>query len=73
MKDVVYDKRESPNVLVFREVEKPIPSDNEVLVKIYAVSVNAADYRIGFETSRCSIRNSRCGSNGSGYCYAGFA
>lgn len=45
MKAVVYDKRESPNVLVFREVEKPIPNDNEVLVKIYAVSINAADYR----------------------------
>jgi 2-desacetyl-2-hydroxyethyl bacteriochlorophyllide A dehydrogenase len=45
MKAVVYDKRESPNVLVFREVEKPKPNDNEVLVKIYAVSVNATDYR----------------------------
>ena len=45
MKAVVYDKRNSPDVLVFREVEKPIPSDNEVLVKIHAVSVNAADYR----------------------------
>lgn len=45
MKAVVYDKGNSPDVLVLREVEKPIPSDNEVLVKIYAVSVNAADYR----------------------------
>lgn len=45
MKAVVYDKRNSPNALVLREVEKPIPSDNEVLVKIYAVSVNAGDYR----------------------------
>lgn len=45
MKAVVHDKRNSPDVLVFREVEKPIPSDNEVLVKIYAVSINAADYR----------------------------
>lgn len=45
MKAIVYDKRESPNVLIFREVEKPIPNDNEVLVKIYAVSVNAGDYR----------------------------
>lgn len=45
MKAVVYDKRNSPDVLVFREVEKPIPSDHEVLVKIYAASVNAADYR----------------------------
>ena len=45
MKAVVYDKSNSPDVLVFRDVEKPIPNDNEVLVKIYAVSVNAADYR----------------------------
>ena len=45
MKAVVYDKRNSPNALVLREVGKPIPSDNEVLIKIYAVSVNAADYR----------------------------
>lgn len=45
MKAVVYEKRSSPNALFLREMEKPIPSDNEVLVKIFAVSVNAADYR----------------------------
>lgn len=45
MKAVVYDKTNSPDMLVLREVEKPIPNDNEVLVKIHAVSVNAADYR----------------------------
>ena len=45
MKAVVYDKRNSSNTLVYREVEKPLPKDNEVLVKIYAVSVNVADYR----------------------------
>lgn len=45
MKAVVYDKRNSPDVLTYREVEKPIPADKEVLVKIHAVSVNAADYR----------------------------
>ena len=45
MKAVVYDKSKAPNVLVLREVEKPIPGDNDVLVKIFAVSVNAADYR----------------------------
>ena len=32
-------------MLVFREVEKPIPDDNEVLVKIHSASVNAGDYR----------------------------
>ncbi len=45
MKAVVFDKRNSPDVLEFRDVEKPNPQDNEVLVKIHAVSVNAADYR----------------------------
>ena len=45
MKAVVYDKSASPDVLVYQEVEKPAPGDNEVLVKIHAVAVNAADYR----------------------------
>ena len=45
MKAIVYDKGASPEVLVYRDVEKPIPGDNEVLVKIYAAAVNAADYR----------------------------
>jgi 2-desacetyl-2-hydroxyethyl bacteriochlorophyllide A dehydrogenase len=45
MKAVVYDKSSSPDNLVMREVEKPVPQDTEVLVKIHAVSINAADYR----------------------------
>lgn len=45
MKAVIFDKRNSPDSLVLRETEKPTPNDNEVLVKIAAVSVNAADYR----------------------------
>lgn len=45
MKAVVYDKRNSTNALELKNIEKPIPCNNEVLVKIYAVSVNAADYR----------------------------
>ena len=45
MKAVLYDKRSSPNVLVIRKVEKPEPNNNQVLVKIFAASVNAADYR----------------------------
>lgn len=45
MKAVVYNKRNSTNVLELKDIEKPIPRDNEVLVKIHAVSVNAADYR----------------------------
>ena len=45
MKAVVYDKKGSPDKLIFKNVEKPSPNDNEVLIKIYAASINAADYR----------------------------
>ncbi|MDP3449406.1 MAG: alcohol dehydrogenase catalytic domain-containing protein, partial [Anaerolineaceae bacterium] len=45
MKTVVYDKSNSPDVLVLREVDKPVPTGDQVLIKIMAVSVNAADYR----------------------------
>ncbi len=45
MKAIVYDKKHSPHSLQLKEVEKPIPKDNEVLVKVVAVSLNAADYR----------------------------
>jgi 2-desacetyl-2-hydroxyethyl bacteriochlorophyllide A dehydrogenase len=45
MKAVVYNKKGLPDRLIYSEVEKPIPNDNEVLIKILAVSANAADYR----------------------------
>lgn len=45
MKAVVYNKKGLPDQLVYCEVEKPEPNDNEVLIKIVAVSANAADYR----------------------------
>lgn len=46
MKAVVYTKYGSPDVLQFKEVEKPTPKENEVLVRIHAAAANAADWHI---------------------------
>lgn len=43
MKAIVCTKYGSPDVLQLREVEKPIPANNEVLVKVHAASVTTAD------------------------------
>jgi len=45
MKAIVFNKKSSPDKLVFCDVDKPVPDDNEVLIKVNAVSLNAADYR----------------------------
>src|SRR6266700_2091381 len=40
-----------PDVLQLREVAKPVPKDNQVLVKVQAASVNALDFRRFTSTS----------------------
>jgi len=45
IKAVVYDKTIKPDNLSYCEVDKPVPTDNQVLIKVFAVSANAADYR----------------------------
>ena len=44
MKAIVLTKYGSPDNLELREVEKPIPKDDEVLIKVYAASVNDWDW-----------------------------
>ena len=46
MKAIVYHDYGSPDVLRYEEVEKPVPGDEEVLIKVRAAALNALDWRI---------------------------
>ena len=46
MKAIVYEEYGTPDVLHLKEVEKPMPKEDQVLVKVHASSINYFDWHI---------------------------
>jgi NADPH:quinone reductase-like Zn-dependent oxidoreductase len=71
MKAIVYTKYGSPDVLQLQEVEKPVPQDDEVLIKVEAASLNQYDWHmltadiflVRFSAGLSKPKNTRLGAD----------
>src|SRR5437763_8426650 len=81
MRAIVQDKYGSPDVLDLREVDRPEPLYDEVLVRVHAAAVNTADWialtgrpyaaRLGFGLFRPKLRIAGIAMAGRGLALAG--
>jgi NADPH:quinone reductase-like Zn-dependent oxidoreductase len=46
MKAIAQDRYGAPDVLQLKEVDRPVPTDDEVLVRVHAATVNARDWHV---------------------------
>jgi NADPH:quinone reductase-like Zn-dependent oxidoreductase len=68
MKAIVYTEYGSPDVLRLKEVEKPFPKDNEILIRNYATSVSAGEIEaIGKNVKKFQVGDQVFGTSGKNF------